>query len=260
MKPLRVHPLKTSYDPGYPRFVEIAEWEQLLAVSNRSIFHPSTLLFAGILGSALLVEAGAAEGENVGGPPLKAANPRAAEIANAALEKVKESGFWFKSSKDGELRPVKGNPPIVAPQIRVSFGNSYVGIFDAVRAKKVTIELFAAYGVKLLADYPFKKSGIEFLADGYDPERKIGFEIIGADNPDRGFSRVEPKQEKDPAKALDEKEAKQLEESVADGKETMFLAPASAYPNMDGDQYTPLRAYLRSVIDYLDWLKKNGRL
>ena len=94
MKPLRVKPLPASYDPGYPRFVEIEDWERLIASSDRETFRPSTLLFVGILGSSLLVSETNAETRQAKlGPPLNSPNSKAAEIANDALKEAK-GGFW----------------------------------------------------------------------------------------------------------------------------------------------------------------------
>ncbi|MCE9611946.1 MAG: hypothetical protein K8R23_17245 [Chthoniobacter sp.] len=262
MKPLKVKAIKKHYNPRYPQFVEVTDWRHLVHTSNRSLFHPSTLLFAGLLGSSIFVtnDTQAQEQKLPARPPLRSGNENAAEIANKALAEVAKTGFWFEHSQTGNEKIVEGNPAVKIPQIRISFGNSYVGVFDTIRAKEVTLKLFEAYGVKLESNFMFKKEGVSFEADGYDPKKKVGFEILGADRPPQGFSRQKPKVESDPAKLLDDAETKSLKEAVAKGQESLFLVPAEKYPNMDNDQYTPLRAYLQSVLDYLDWLKLQGRL
>jgi len=255
-RPLEVRPVPAGYRPGYPRFVEVTDWERLLRPSG-------SLLFGGLLGAALLVpeRAGAQDAPPPPvGPPLASSNARAAAIANRALDEVRKSGFRYQRSETGEEEVVKGSPKVTFPKIRISYGNSYVGVFDLARAKQVTVELFAAYGVRLEERHLFKKDGVEFEADGYDPKRKIGFELLGSDRPPGGLSEKVPPRESDPAKLLDDAETAKLKEQVAAKQESLFLAPVEKYPNMDGDQYTPLRAYLKSALDYLDWLKREGRL
>jgi len=261
MKPLEVRPLSRRYDPGYAAFVEIEDWRSLVAPSSKTLFAPQTLLFAGLLGSVFLADARAQEGPKVG-PPLKSPNAEAAKIANACLGELSKTGGWYEDTKFRKEAAVGKNPDIVVPEIRISFGNSYSGIFDTVRAKKATVALFEAYGVKLKADYPLKRGDLEFHVDGYDPEKKIGFEIVGADYipPSPFVSEPDPGRKKNPAADLDEKEAEKLKASVSSGEDKMFVVPANEYPLMDGDQYTPMRAYLQSALDYLEWLKKQGRM
>ncbi|MCE9552796.1 MAG: hypothetical protein K8T91_05395 [Planctomycetes bacterium] len=262
MKPLKVSPLKKNYNPRYPSFVEVEDWEVLIRETNQSLFGPSTLLFAGILGGSLFVSGAQAEepAKPPVGPPLTSSIPKAAEIANAALEETAASGHWFANSKTREENVVDGNPAVIVPVIRISFGNSYVGVFDTVRAKQATIKMFEAYGVQLQPNHQFKRDGIKFEAGGYDPKKNIGFEILGSDQPPGALNEPPPKPEAEADKLLDPKETAALKEAVAKRRELLFLAPVQQYPNMDGDQYTPLRAYLQSVIDYLEWLKQQGRL
>lgn len=251
MKPLQIRSLKASYNPGYPRFTEVPDWERLIRPSSERLFHPATLLFAGLLGSSLLVPAQAAD---LPGGDLKTSNSEAGKIARETLSGLSDS--WFKNSEiTRETDPTTGNPALTLPQIRISFGNSFMGVFDTSRAKKATVALFAAYGVNLTPDYAYKKDGVEFTVDGYDPEKKIGFEIVG-DDPPNFAEPLEPPPKID----LDPQEAETLKAKVKAGRETLFLAPVGKYPNMDGDQYTPTRAYLQSVLDYLEWLKAEGRL
>jgi hypothetical protein len=259
MAPLVVRPVASTYDPGYPRFTEICDWSSLLEPGRTSLLRPAAL-FAGLLGSCLFVADGRAADapEAKPKPPLQSSNARADSIANAALAEVRSTGHWFARSGADMVQVVPGQPAITVPVIRVSFGNSYVGIFDVARAQKATIEMFAAYGVKLVPKHHFQRDGIEFEADGYDPVSKVGFEILGVDDPDPSArTKAAPR----PAgEVLDAGETSILKDHVVAGSESFFLAEASSYPNMDGDQYTPLRAYLKSALDYLDWLKKQGRL
>ena len=269
MRPLDVRPMKPTYDPGYPSFLEVDDWEELVCLSSRRIFDPATLLFAGILGGAFFVSAAGAsapevEPTKVKPPPmespLKASNPKAVEIAQKALAEVQTTGGYYKTHTISQREVVKSNPQVTVPHIRIFYGNSYLGVFDTKRAKQATLAMFEAYGVKLQPNQAFNKGGVQFQADGYNAEKKIGFEIMLPDKA-LGLSRPKPTDAPPPpAQALDEKEVKALGEMVAAKKESLFVAPAELYPNMDGDQYTPLRSYLQSVLDYLEWLKQQGRI
>ena len=259
MKQFVVRPVATTYDPGYPRFTEVTDWASLLA-ADRPRVQRVAALFAGILGSCLLVAEGqAADAPDTHvHPPLRSPNAEAARIANEVLDEVRPQDSWFSSATVKKVQVVERQPKITVPQIRISFGNSYAGIFDVTRARRATLQVFAAYGVKLETNHHFKREGIEFEADGYDPVKKVGFEILGSDRKQVDFDLGEP--DGPAASVLDDAETAALKQRVASGKDTLFLAPATAYPNMDGDQFTPLRAYLQSTLDYLDWLARSGKL
>ena len=263
MKPFEVRPVPRDYDPGYPRFSEIDDWASLLEPGRSTLFPAQALAFAGLLGTCLLLGEGRAvaqEQDPEVGPPLQSRNAEAAKIANEALERVRKSGFWYKGSKVEKLEVTKGSPAVTVPKIRISFGNSYVGVFDTARAKKATIDMFAAYGVDLESNHRFAKGGVEFEADGYDPKRKVGFEILGSDRPPAGVDGVIPPPDGNRKRSLDDAETRALKDRVEKGEELLFLTPVVNYPNMDDDQYTPLRAYLQSALDYLDWLARQGKL
>ena len=89
---------------------------------------------------------------------------------------------------------LKTNPPVRYPQIPISFGNSYVGIFDAEKAKQATHRLFAAYGITLQKDVPMKGAGYEFVADGYHPMLNVGFKIVIPEGPVGLNGKALPKQ------------------------------------------------------------------
>ncbi len=254
---LRIRPIASDYDPGYPAMVEIDDWQALLADSSRAVFDARTLAFAGLLGASMLIPApsSAAVPET-----LTAGNPTAAAIANTALAEVKGRAMWRKVASVGTRAYVKGNPDITVPRIPISFGNSMIGVFDMKRARAVTVDIFRAYGVELQTDYPLKREDLAFHVDGYDPERGIGFEIVGGERPPMGFSGRKPGPAPPAHVQLDEDEQKRLMSAVEGKALKLLLVPVDGYPNMDGDQYTPLAAYLRSVLDYLDWLKANGHL
>lgn len=256
---LRIRPVRRDYDPGYPAMIEVDDWRGLLARSSRAVFDPRTLAFAGLLGTSLFVPAPAAAAPVPS--KLTAENARAAEIANAALAEVKGQAMWKGSASLSTKGYVEGNPDITVPKIPISFGNSRLGVFDFERARKVTADIFRAYGLDPQMGHQLKREGFEFKVDGYDPKAGVGFEIVGSENPPRGFGRAAPpRPEVSERHRLDPEEAKRVMSAVRSGELKLLMVPVDRYPNMDNDQYTPLAAYLRSVLDYLDWLKANGRL
>jgi len=263
----KIRPIARDYDPGYPAMIEVQDWRALLERSSRAVFEPRTLAFAGLLGTSLLIPAPAqadrsARMKDTKPIPaeLKAGNAAAAAIANKALADVSGQAMWKGASGLLKQGYVAGNPDITVPRIPISFGNSMIGVFDLNRARTVTAEIFRAYGLEPQADYPLKREGFEFHVDGYDPKAGIGFEIVGGERPPQGFARPKPVPPTPDSALLDDAEQERVMSAVEGKALRLLMVPVGSYPNMDGDQYTPLAAYLRSVLDYLDWLKVNGQL
>ncbi|MBI3857626.1 MAG: hypothetical protein HY293_18245 [Planctomycetes bacterium] len=143
------------------------------------------------------------------------------------------------------------NPMVKYPLIPISYGNSYVGLFDSEKAIQSTKRLFEAYGVKLQPKGAVKGEGFAFEADGWDAERKIGFRLIRPGEQPRDTQEAKPTAE--PEKALEAGEMEPLGKAMTAGQLKMFVAETHGFPNMDGDLYTPMEYYLQSVIDYLNW-------
>jgi len=161
-------------------------------------------------------------------------------------------GYWNDLASIRLSRDLKANPPIKYPSIPISFGNSYIGIFDINEAKRATHQLFAAYGIELKSDVPIKRDGYQFNADGFNSDLRAGFEFVVPEGGIGFGSQVLPAQAAD-AK-LDEKEKAALDRDLEAGKLRLFVVNAEGFPNMDGDLYTPMEYYLASVVDYLNWV------
>ncbi len=59
---MKVQPLR-GHVPGYPRMVEVDDWERLLLPTAQKTFGRRALRFAGLLGAALLLPVAADAGE-----------------------------------------------------------------------------------------------------------------------------------------------------------------------------------------------------
>lgn len=201
---------------------------------------------------------GLASAEEKSSPDAKPSlNDKAQQLAEALLETT-HKGVWYASSSILTNKLIESNPPVKAPRIPITCGNSYSGIFDTNKAREATRKLFALYGFKLVPNVQLEGEQYEFTADGFDPKQGIGFELINAESVGYMGSRSgpdEPRQRK-----LQEDELPMLGRDVESGDLRMFVADARAYPRMDGDQYTPMRYYLASVVDYLNWVNEGREI
>jgi hypothetical protein len=254
-----LRPVDPGYDPGYPRRLGEAELRALLRRSLLERFSGATILsgalLAGCLPQVLAQEpASRPQAGRLPRPPRMAEPAFAKELQALVAELMGSSkgGFWDAHSAIALARPLPSNPPVKCPRIRISFGNSYVGIFDVEAAKQATRKLFAHYGVPLQEDVRVTGTGFEFVADGYDPERKVGFKIRVPAAAQLGRGKVAPAEPAE--RALEDQELQAVDRAVAKGELELFVVDGTAYPNMDNDLYTPMQYYLSSVVDYLNWV------
>jgi hypothetical protein len=147
---------------------------------------------------------------------------------------------------------IPGNPPVKTPLIPVSFGNAYTGVFDVNAAREATRRLFEAYGIEVRRDVRLQGDGYEFVADGFDTKRGIGFELVDA--PTRVRMVDQARVPLAPARTLEPAELAAVGKAVREGKIRMFVADPQDFPTVVGDGYTPMQFYLASVVDYLNWV------
>jgi hypothetical protein len=162
-------------------------------------------------------------------------------------------GGWNDSTRLVSKAELSSNPAVKYPRIPVMFGNSYVGLFDTEAAREATRRLFAEYGLELEPGVRLKGEGFDFVADGYDEEKKVGFKLVEGDGArirfaDQKVVKAPPKQ------TLEDVELPALDKAVQAGEVRVFVAQAGGVPNMDNDLYTPMQYYLASVVDYLNWV------
>lgn len=257
-----LRPVSKTYDPGYPRSLTEREIDDLLRPSLLNRFGKKAMVAAGAVVTGLTLSGAACSlAQPPMGPPLpkaglstnkdKAFRDKIYKMSHEVLgDKV---GFWDERSSILYKQELANNPPIKYSRIAISFGNSYIGIFDTDKAKEATFKLFEQWGIKLEKDVAIKGEGYEFRADGYNKDLNIGFEIVmpegfvGLDA--RKKLPVQPQEHK-----LDAEELKALDKDIKSGKRRIFVVQGTGYPNMDGDLYTPMQYYLASVIDYLNWV------
>lgn len=256
-----LHPVDRNYDPGYPRALTQEEIEALLRPSIFKRFAGKTLAAGAVL-------TGVSIGGMMNGAPVPAVPPlpkpglstnkdaafqeKIHRIARELLGDPKVA-FWNPMSKINLQKDLKSNPPIKYPHIPISYGNSYVGIFDTEKAKRSTSELFTQWGIELKPDIAVKGEGYEFVPDGYNRDLKIGFKLILPEG-QVGFGRPMVVPPEPAERKLDAKEVEALDKDIQAGKQRILVIKAIGFPNMDGDLYTPLEYYLASVIDYLNWI------
>ena len=252
-------PVPPGYVAGYPRTLTAQELREHLRPALWKRFGPETLV-AGALAASLTApgsEARAA-GPSVTTAVAKDALERTPERYRKRVQRVlheilgDRSRGWNDSASVELVGLLQSNPPVTAPSIPISFGNSYVGIFDVDEARRATYKLFAAYGIDLDRNVEIEGKHYAFRADGYDEQRRIGFKLI-APVGRIGFGSDEYEAEV-PDRALDPGELRKLDRTISAGEMDLFVVEAANYPNMDGDLYTPLEYYMAAVVDYLNWI------
>ena len=264
-----LRPVDPGYDPGYPRRLTAPELQALLRRNLLERFSGATILGGALLAGSwppLAQEPATRPGTRPAPllrPPRMTQPAFARELDALVAEVLAQSkgefgGFWEANSAIVLHRPLPSNPPVKCPRIRISFGNSHVGIFDVEAAKQATRRLFAHYGITLAEDARVAGAGYEFVADGYDAERRIGFKIRVPAGPGVVPGKVQPAEPDE--RALEDAELPAVEQAVAKGALRMFVVDGSAYPNMDNDLYTPMEYYLSSVVDYLKWVHGDQRI
>lgn len=242
-----LRPVPGPYDPKYPRQLSDEEIEKLLRPGLFGRFSRETLLSGALLAGLSL---GAVEGQEqkpgLGKEEFENARAKAMALARETLGGYPNKG-WNGMTTIELQKVLASNPGVKYPRIPISFGNSYVGIFDTKKATDATKKLFEVYGIQLQSGQSVAGEGFAFVADGWNAESKIGFRLIlPGEQPEK--ERV-----KNPDQALEKHEVAPLGAAVAAGKLRMFVVNAGGFPNMDGDLYTPMEYYLASVIDYLNW-------
>jgi hypothetical protein len=255
-----LRPVPDGYDPGYPKGLSEEEIERLLRPGLLERFGARALAAGALVAGLSAVPLAApvpvpAEGKL----PKAGTSTRTDAKHRERVERITREmlgdkvGFWNQHTYLALDQPLKANPPVKVPVIPISFGNSYVGIFDTAKGKEATHRLFAAWGLKLERDVIVKGEGYTFRADGYDKTRKVGFRLLLPEGPFGRGGKLPAEKEPEDSK-LDPKEMVALDRDVKAGKVRVFVADAMRYPNMDGDLYTPMQYYLASVVDYLNFI------
>ena len=256
MNPLK--PVEPDYAPRYPRKLTEVEIRELLRPCLLNRFSKEALMAAALAAGTALAPLPAWAQDAPPKLPKAGTSTRTdaqfrAEVFALLKETLpKKGGFWGAHASIISSKELDANPPVKHPRIRISFGNSYVGIFDTESAKAAAAKLFKHYGIELKKNVTIKGGGYEFVADGYNEKLRIGFELVMPDGPvgmgGQKFT-LEP-----PEKKLDAAEMKKLNADVKAGKVRMLVIKAAGFPNMDGDLHTPMVYYLNSVMDYLNWV------
>ncbi len=142
------------------------------------------------------------------------------------------------------VAPAVGKARVIEPLDLSSCGNSDNGTFDDARARQLALELCALYDLAAWRDQLVSEGGRSVLLDGFDPVHKLGFKLRGRGNL-RTLGHALPEHD---ATALDEGELAWL---GAQGIR-VHVADVDLYHVYDGDEFTPLLAYLAGVVRFLN--------
>ncbi len=245
-------PIDKDYRPGYPSMLTLRVVDELLTPGLLQRFSAKALRAGAALGGAALIAAGGmspaqAELASSGAPSLAQPGPEMDERVSALITKLRGPDNRGVHPKARPLltKELESNPVVRYPRISVHFGNSYMGILDTTAAKAATKQLFALYGINLRDDVTIRTGGYEFIADGYDPVTKTGFEILEPRYPNRPVKE---------AAVLSDNELPLLNRDVKAGNTRFFVARADNFPIVDIDSHAHWTYYLESVASYLRFI------
>jgi hypothetical protein len=258
-------PVPADYEPAYPSELTGEEIQRLLRPGLFQRFSPRTLIAGAILSGALASSRpGGAAVDPETPKPMRSTRTDAKlkqkvdRLVDEILGPLDDKHHWNDRATVHPTKELAANPDVKYPRIPISFGNSYVGIFDTEAAKAATAKMFAAYGLELKANVKVKGNGYEFVADGFDEKAKFGFKLImPGGQVGLAGQQFAPQP---PEVALDANEIAAVEEAVKAGELGLLVVKAERFPNMDGDLFTPMQYYLASVIDYLNWINGDRQI
>jgi hypothetical protein len=168
-KSLAVRPVRSYAEPAYPR---AEDFDGFGAEARGGLLHR--------LGHPLVASAVLAAFSGTGcNTNSNRASPAPANGSKQVAPAPKPVSFL-----DEEYDPKKAyvNPftweASGLPVYRISFGTGQPARLSEKIARPVIEKIFSEAGLKLGSDLPFKREGVEFELDGYDAEKRVGFEFV----------------------------------------------------------------------------------
>jgi hypothetical protein len=262
---VRLKPVPPGYRPPYPDHLSRDEIHELLRPGLFRRFSPATMLAGALAAGAIAAGCDRSTGAPTrpagagGAPPATVRSTRTDARLKAEVDRIVDEVLGPARAElqrdDGfhlDLAPPLGsNPPLKRPVIETSYGTGLISVLDTEAAKEATRRLFAAYGVELRPNVTIKGEGYEFVADGYDAGRRIGFKLIVPG----GHTRLaDQRPVQGPIeRVLEPAELPALGRAIKAGKVNVFVAE----PSSSGYAYSGaslMQYYLASVVDYLNWV------
>ena len=236
--PLVIRSIPSDYQPRYPSTLTEDQHRELVRESNQN------RLARVLLSAPLAFGASGAQDE---APETESLRETRIRELLSSLDATRDwNGMWFRQTTYSRTKREGGKEHVqILPVIPISYGNSYSGIFDVGRARKLAAQAFRAYGLDPRARDVAAEGHVAKI-DGVDQKTKIGFEIRLPDKAE-GFLGAklptEPASERLTSEGLDALEREGYELHVVDGEQ---------YPVMDGDSFTTELAYLAGIVDFLN--------
>lgn len=133
------------------------------------------------------------------------------------------------------------------------------------RLLAAAVELFAVYGVDVSSGKQIVlgsgENEVEFAVDGYDPERKIGFEVLDPNLSALAESEDEESSALARARLLEHRELQEMSAQISSGKINVFIGSyPERTPMANLDPAERFRCFMESVVEYLAWLKAEGKI
>ena len=192
-------------------------------------------------------------------PPAQSTPPA---VASATPEPVQPAKLEHPFSWEASQLPIEWHPYGTGKPMRLSED----------KARAVIEEVFARAGVQLAKDTGFHRPGVDVELDGYDAQRRIGYEWVtwsDLEDPTGFRGKQNGKNNDDFSKMISHDEMKGIQSLEEVGKEHVIVVSYQddrfAYPTWGRPDGGPgpesMESNLRAAVEqYVQWLKAQGAL
>jgi len=261
MTQFKIKPVRRTRKPKYPGVDDRPDMDQILRSSILRRFSNATVAMTAMLSIGTVAGAGLfAADDDIENEIRKVDQKKVQAIVDKYL---KDLGQARQGEKLGKMKTLSNNPDIsiaeAGENYAIKLGDIKSTSFHVSKVKEATKELFKLYGVKIKKDQSYHKGDVEFEVDGYDKSKKIGFEFRYSNKSYYDYDKGESKNATD-EQYLSAEEMKELNKQVKKGKANILVIPADQFQHTSKSRHILVKAYLQTVVDYLEWLRTEGKL
>lgn len=271
----------SAHRPGYPGAGDDVDLDVLLRGGLRSLFSPWTIVAAGALGllSAVLPRGASAGEEEALLKPIEDIEKEVRAIREHYTDKEGVTTEYTQGERRGVVE-LASNPPILLWAVKQEVADMREKIVGKVAVsapldeadsylqalfREVAHKVFAAYDINVDTSVALERDGeggerIEFEADGFNRNINVGFEIRSS-RQDEPLDCLSAEESADRRKELLEAgELKTLDAMIGENQINLFVYDTEKSEDDFLDPAACVDAFIDSLVNYLNWLRTEGRL